>query len=150
MIWETSFLNGCPRKRGHPFKKLLYILRCPHDNLCRGRCEQWQNNGKQWGFVALGSQGPTDWILFKRVWRGWPGRTATGRRGCPLYVAIRISIFRSDFLPFRREIPPFSSRSLTGGSGCEGGDRFSRWSWRDVLFLLTHSIVLSCQSNLTQ
>ena len=45
----------------------LHILRCLHDNLCGGRCEQWQNNGGQWAFVFLGSQGPMDWIQFKRV-----------------------------------------------------------------------------------
>ena len=29
----------------------LHILRSPHDNLCGGHCEQWQNNGEQWVFV---------------------------------------------------------------------------------------------------
>ena len=139
-----------PAFSGHPFKQLLYILRSLYDNLCGGRCEQWQNNGGQWGFVALGSQRPTDWILFKRVWGGWPGRAATGRRWCRLYVAIKISIFRRNFLPFRRENPACSSRSLTGGSGCEEDDRLSRWSWRDLLSEVTDSIVSSCQSNLTQ
>ena len=86
--------------------------------------EQWGTMGLCFSWIT-GADGLDS---VQKGLRGDVGRTETGRRGSVLYVAIKISIFRRDFLPFRRENRPFSSRSLTGGSGCEEGDGCSRWS----------------------
>ena len=149
MIWETSCLNGCPLNAGTHLNS-LYILRCPHDNLCGGRCEQWQNNGEQWVFVEPWITGAARiGCLYKdlrgKTWPDWnrfPG-VAPLNISWSCYISSRFSALST------RESSIFLA-IFDWRLWLWEGDRFSRWSWRDVLFELTHSIVLSCQCNLTQ
>ena len=65
----------------HLPNELLYILRCLYDNLCGGRCEQWQNNGKQWVLVESWIREAARLDSVQKGLRGesWPGCNRTAR-----------------------------------------------------------------------
>ena len=149
MVWETSCLNGCPRLAGTHLNS-LYILRCLYDNLCGGRCEQWRNNGEEWVFVCRWITGAAGFALMHKGLRGdtWPDwnrfpGVAPLNISWSCYISSRFSALST------RESSIFLA-IFDWRLWLWEGDRFSRWSWRDVLFELTHSIVLSCHGNLAQ
>ena len=104
----------------------LYVLRCLYDKLCGGHCEQWRNNWGQWVFVLVRSQRPLDWNFSKRSEGGHLAGLHPVTR-CRLNVAVRISIFRPEFVPFAERIeryPRDHSLAVLAVNVCAGADRF--------------------------
>jgi len=82
-IFYTEILGPLDTKnnfQGYHVRKLihLYTLRCSHDNLWGGRCEQWRNNGGTMGdngSVLLPDHRGRRIGFFEKGLRGatWPG-----------------------------------------------------------------------------